>query len=324
MTRLSRHRAASLLQAMKGARVVVLGDVMLDRYLSGRVDRISPEAPVPVLRVEEERMSPGGAANVAVNVAALGGKVRLLGVVGTDPAAGELTQLLQSLDVEPEGLVPVDGRCTTVKTRVLAQGQQVVRVDREEHGAIPAQAAAALLKGVSQALEGADVLILEDYNKGVMTPQVIRGCLEAAARGGIATVVDPKRDHFFLYAGCTVFKPNAKELEGALGEALRPDDAQWMEACRSRLNTSSLLLTLGSQGMALQTNENLHVRVPALAREVYDVSGAGDTVSATVALALAAGATLMEATLLANQAASLEVAKAGVATVSPQELLDAL
>lgn len=324
MTRLSRDRVASLLQAMEGARVVVVGDVMLDRYVSGLVDRISPEAPVPVLRVERERMSPGGAANVAVNVAALGGKVRLVGVVGTDPVAGELAQLLESLGVEPGGLVPVDERCTTVKTRVLAQGQQIVRVDREDHAPLPSQAADSLLEGLSQALEGADVLILEDYNKGVMTPKVIRGCLKAATQREIPTVVDPKRDHFFLYAGCTVFKPNAKELEGALGEALRPDDATWMAACRARLDTSALLLTLGAQGMALQTNEDLHVRVPALAREVYDVSGAGDTVSATVALALAAGATFMEAALLANHAASLEVAKAGVATVSPQELLDTL
>lgn len=321
MDRLSLDRAATLLEAVRGVRVLVVGDLMLDRYISGAVDRISPEAPVPVVRVEEESSAVGGAGNVAANVAALGAACHVVGCVGRDVAGEQLRDELAALGVRTDGLVLTDERPTTVKTRILARRQQVVRVDREvETDASPALAEA-LAATVRSLADECDVLVMEDYNKGVLVPRVIQAVLAAGREAGLPTVVDPKRRNFFAFEGVTVFKPNAKELADALGEFLHPDDPDWMEATRRRMKCANLLLTLGERGMALQTPEGTPIRVPTVARSVYDVSGAGDTVTAVMAATLAAGAAPAEAAVLANHAAAVEVGKAGVATVSPGEIL---
>ncbi len=301
-------------------RVLVVGDLMLDRYVVGSVERVSPEAPVPVVRVESERAAVGGAGNVSANVTALGGSCTVVGCLGVDSEGDLVVDALAARGVSLDGVVRAPERPTTVKTRVLAQHQQIVRFDREvDHAAEPVLATR--LADMVRALAPAcDVLIVQDYDKGVLAPPVIGAILEVTGARRIPWVVDPKRRSFFAYPGATVFKPNARELGDALGAAIRPDESGWMEATRERIGCESLLLTLGDRGMALQTRGAPPVRLPAVGREVYDVSGAGDTVTAAVALALAAGATIGEAAELANHAAAVEVAKSGVQTVSPSEI----
>lgn len=320
MDRMTPERADALLAAIGRARVLVVGDLMLDRYISGVVERVSPEAPVPVVRVEEESSAVGGAGNVAANVAALGASCRVVGLAGDDASGEALRAELEGLGVRTEGIVAADDRPTTVKTRILARRQQVVRFDHErEHDASEALAGR-IADTVEELAAECDAIVLEDYNKGVLVPRVIERARDVARRRGLPSVVDPKRRNFFAYDGVSVFKPNAKELEDALGEFIHPDDPAWMEATRRRLRADHLLLTLGERGMALQTGVGAHLRIPTVARGVYDVSGAGDTVTAVVALVLAVGGTAEEAAVLANHAAAIEVGKPGVATVSPDEL----
>jgi len=322
MDGLSRARLNEILERSRELRVAVVGDVMLDVYLVGNVSRISPEAPVPVVHVTEERYALGGAANVAANVVAVGAECRLVGCVGADGAGARIGAALGELEggrVDAR-LVRVAGRPTTTKTRVVARHQQVVRFDREHAHDLPEPCATDLCDAVRAAVAGADALVLEDYNKGVLAPSVIRVALDAAAQAGIPSVVDPKFRHFMEYGGATVFKPNALELGAALGTAVRPDDDGWLEDARSRVGAHHLLLTLGEDGMALRSEGAPTFRIPTVAREVYDVSGAGDTVTAFVAVALAAGATIREAAVLANLAAGIEVGKPGVAVVTPDEL----
>jgi D-beta-D-heptose 7-phosphate kinase/D-beta-D-heptose 1-phosphate adenosyltransferase len=319
--RLTHARIEEILAAARDVKVLVVGDVMLDRYITGSVDRISPEAPVPVVRVEEEASAVGGAGNVAANVATLGAASRVVGCAGRDEAGEILRDTLASMGVHTDGLVLTDERPTTVKTRILARHQQVVRVDREVESDASEGLARALADTVASFAAESDVLVMEDYNKGVLVPLVIREALAAARRQGLPSVVDPKRRNFFQYGGATVFKPNAKELADALGDFIHADDPGWMEDTRRELECDHLLLTLGEHGMALQTGDGRHVRVPTVARDVYDVSGAGDTVTAVMAVAVAAGASASEAAMLANHAAAIEVGKVGVATVTPAELL---
>lgn len=300
-------------------RVVVLGDVMLDRYVEGATDRVSPEAPVPVVRVENEWDVMGGAANVAANVRGLGARCDLVGVAGDDEAGRALGRALAEVGVGRR-FVASPGRPTTVKTRVLAQGQQVVRVDRErddDHGERVARALVAQLEGC---LDGAGALVLADYDKGAVSAHVARAALDLAAAGGVPVVVDPKRRSFFAYAGATVFKPNRNELEHALGEAARPDDPAWMERARKRAGCRHLLLTLGAGGMALASSGGSLDRVRVVPRAVYDVSGAGDTVSAVVAVALAAGAGMGEAARWAAHGAAAGLATVGATAVTAQSI----
>lgn len=318
---LAPERVREILEAARDVRVLVVGDLMLDRYISGRVDRISPEAPVPVVRVDTESSAIGGAANVAANVVALGARCEIIGCLGEDAAGDALQRALDDAGVGTGGTVRTGDRPTSVKTRILARRQQVVRIDHEDDGDVPADVAEALEASLDRAGDDSDAIVLEDYNKGVLVESVIQAALGKARDLGIPSVVDPKRIRFFDYEGTTVFKPNAKELADALGAHLRPDDGAWMESTRRQLECENLLLTLGEKGMALQTDDGRHLRVPTVARSVYDVSGAGDTVTAVVAVALAAGATVLEAAVLANHAAAIEVGKAGVATVSPEEIL---
>jgi D-beta-D-heptose 7-phosphate kinase/D-beta-D-heptose 1-phosphate adenosyltransferase len=320
MQRLSLSRTEQILDAARGARILVVGDVMLDVYLRGAASRISPEAPVPVVRVEEEWRAVGGAANVAANVAALGAACELIGCVGADTAAARLAEELQRMGLGAEGLVIAADRPTTVKTRIMARHQQVARYDHENDDDLNEAVGTTLVARVQDRLAYVDAVVLEDYNKGLLTKSVIEGVIAAARSAGRPVIVDPKSRHFYDYRGATVFKPNQPELAAALRTRIHADDADWMEEVRQQLGCDHLLVTLGEDGMALLTADGEHVRVPTVARSVYDVSGAGDTVTAVLAVSLAAHASVIEAALLANHAAGIEVGKAGVATVSADEL----
>jgi D-beta-D-heptose 7-phosphate kinase/D-beta-D-heptose 1-phosphate adenosyltransferase len=317
-----RERVNTLLEAMRHRRVVVVGDAMLDIYLIGDVERISPEAPVPVVTVHERRYALGGAANVAANAAAIGAEVTLVAAVGDDQRGEQLRTELAAAGIRDEGVLTVSDRPTTSKTRVVARSQQLVRIDEEENAILDGNAVGDLAHRLQKALKHADAVLLEDYNKGVLAPQIIESALRVARSRGVPSVVDPKYRQFFDYKGATVFKPNRRELEAALGAAVDLEHADALPAVMARLEVDNLLLTLGPQGMALVDNRGAITRFPTQAREVYDVSGAGDTVTAWVGTALAAGATMAEAAELANYAAGIEVGKAGVAVVSPEELLN--
>jgi D-beta-D-heptose 7-phosphate kinase/D-beta-D-heptose 1-phosphate adenosyltransferase len=313
-------RVDALLERAAGVRVLVVGDLMLDRYVVGAVERISPEAPVPVVRVQGERIALGGAGNVAANATALGASCSVVGLVGSDVEGDLLLRGLAQVGVRSDGVVESPERPTTVKTRVLAKHQQIVRFDREVDEQVGALLARQIADRTAELASECDVLVVQDYDKGVLAAPVIDAILGAVAARALPWVVDPKRRSFFAYPGATVFKPNAKELEDALGGPIQPDDPAWMERVRGRLRCRHLLVTLGDQGMAIQTDEGAQLRLPTVAQGVYDVSGAGDTVTAAVAVALAAGASIGEAAALANHAAAVEVSKPGVQTVSAVEL----
>jgi rfaE bifunctional protein kinase chain/domain len=321
---ISRDRLLGLLERAKDRRVTVIGDAMLDVYLRGDVERISPEAPVPVVRVRERRYALGGAANVAQNVAAIGGRCDLVAAVGSDTGGSTLRAMLAAIDggTTPRSLVEVS-RPTTTKTRIVARAQQVVRVDEEEDADLTGAEVARVLEAIEIAVSQADALVFEDYNKGVLVPAVIQQATAWARARDIPIVVDPKYRNFFLYRGATIFKPNRRELEAALGAAVDLEHPDTLPDTLRRLGVEHLLLTLGERGMALISPNGEINRAPTVAREVYDVVGAGDTVTAYLAAILAAGGTAAEAAVIANYAAGVEVGKLGAATVSSEEVLDA-
>ena len=317
-----RDRLETLLEAAGQTRIVAVGDAMLDEYLVGDVERISPEAPVPVVRVRERRYALGGVANVAQNVIAAGAECRLIAAIGADPAGAQLGAMLGDIGVPKKGLLNV-ARPTTRKTRVVARSQQLVRIDDEEDADLTSADAARITAAIEEAMRDADALILEDYNKGVLIPVVITRAIELARAREIPIVVDPKYRHFFAYRGATIFKPNRRELESALGAEVDLEHAEAIPAAIQRLAVDHLLLTLGERGMLLASRDGSVETVATVAREVYDVVGAGDTVTAYLASILGAGGTAAEAAVIANYAAGVEVGKPGAATVTAEELLDA-
>ncbi len=312
--------------AFSGKRVLVVGDVMLDEFVWGDTYRISPEAPVPVVHVGRRTFVPGGAANVAANVVSLGGEAVLGGVVGADAAGEALRQALAERGVSAEGLLADPNRPTTTKTRILARGQQVVRVDTEKRAALDAALEAEFTAWAEQALGRADACIVSDYNKGLLSEALLRRVLAAAREAGVPAVVDPKGKDYARYRGATVVTPNTAETAEAAGSDVGGEEGLLRAArqLQAVLGGGALLVTRGSQGMSLFEPGVEPVHIPATAREVYDVTGAGDTVTSTLALALAAGQPLALAARLANHAASLVVGKAGTATVTQDELLAAL
>ena len=318
---LARERVLQLIQRVRSSRVVVVGDIMLDRYLIGDTERLSPEAPVPVVTVAERHAALGGAANVAANVAALGARCFLVGTVGDDGDGAAIRQELAVARLEDRFVLTIAGRPTTSKTRIVARGQQIVRIDDEVDSLLEGQDLARLTAAAREALADADALLLEDYNKGALSPTLILAVMEIARRRGIPIVVDPKYRQFFEYAGATVFKPNRRELESALGAAVDLKNGNVLPDVLTRLRVDNLLITLGAEGMLLVTKDGDLTQIPSIARQIFDVSGAGDTVTAWLGAALAAGATVREAAQLANYAAGVEVGKRGVATVSPEEVL---
>jgi D-beta-D-heptose 7-phosphate kinase/D-beta-D-heptose 1-phosphate adenosyltransferase len=320
--RISQDRLIALLDNAQGRRVVVVGDAMLDVYLRGDVERISPEAPVPVVKVKERKLALGGAANVANNIVAIGARCELVAAVGEDHAGATLREMLRQVRTETRSLVSV-GRPTTTKTRVVARSQQLVRYDEEEDTDLDSNEIEKLLGALKIALSEADALVLEDYNKGVLVGPVIQNAIDWAKERGIPVVVDPKYRNFFSYRGATIFKPNRRELESALGAAVDLDHPEALPSTFDRLGVEHLLLTLGERGMALISRDGEVGRVPTTAREVYDVVGAGDTVTAYLAATLAAGGSPAEAAIIANFAAGVEVGKLGAATVTRAEVIEA-
>ncbi len=316
---ISRERLQTLLDAAAGRRIAVIGDAMLDVYLRGDVDRISPEAPVPVVRVNERKLALGGAANVAQNITAIGARCEIVCAVGEDPAGARVRQMLHDVGADTRSIVRVS-RQTTTKTRVLARSQQLVRYDEEEDGDLDGDEVDSMLTAALTAVDRAHAVILEDYNKGVLTAAVIGPVIERAREGGIPVVVDPKYRNFFAYRGATIFKPNRRELESALGAEVDLEHAAALPATFERLGVEHLLLTLGEKGMALISADGEIGRIPTTAREVYDVVGAGDTVTAYLGTMLAAGGTPSEAAVIANFAAGVEVGKLGAATVATGEV----
>ena len=318
---LARARLVELLDRAQGKRVAVIGDAMLDVYLIGDVERISPEAPVPVVRVRERKYALGGAANVAANVVAIGARCNLVAAIGDDAAGATLVRMLEALGGDRRSLVTV-ARPTTQKTRVVARSQQLVRVDEEDDADLRGPDIERMREAVRASVADADAIVLEDYNKGVLVPAVIREAIDLGMARGVPIVVDPKFRNFFAYRGATVFKPNRRELESALGAELDVDHPETLPATLQRLGVEYILLTLGERGMVLFSAAGEVARVPTVAREVYDVVGAGDTVTSYLAAMLAAGATANEAAAIANVAAGIEVGKLGAATVPPDELLE--
>lgn len=311
---------ADLPRAFAGKTVLVLGDVMLDRFIYGAVDRISPEAPVPVIAVEKETAMLGGAGNVARNVAALGAKAVLIGLVGRDDAGATLRGMIDAEHGLEAELIVDPKRRTTEKVRYISGSHQMLRVDREDRGLGDSEALLAAFRG---RLASADVVVLSDYAKGVLTPEVTRGAIDAARAAGKPVIVDPKSRDLARYDGATLVKPNRKEAAEATG-IIDPSDEASEEAGAAILAMApaleAALITRGGAGMTLAARGQAPIHLPATAIEVFDVSGAGDTVAATLALAVAAGASLADAARLANLAGGLVVAKLGTDVVTAAEL----
>ncbi len=316
-----------LIERLRGRRVMIVGDVMLDHYTFGTVSRISPEAPVPVVEVNDEHYLLGGAGNVARNIVALGGEATMIGVIGDDADGRTLTGLLDQAQVRTD-LVRDDRRRTTRKTRIIAQNQQIVRVDREHTGELSQDVVGALLEKLANNGQHHDIIIVSDYGKGVIIKEVMQALRAIRQQRGpqAKILVDPKPVNYDLYAGVDILTPNAKEASEGAGLPCQGDDgpAKVGRELFRRLGCQSLLITLGARGMALFPGPDSGVRIPTFARKVFDVTGAGDTVIATLALALAAGADLLEASVLANHAAGIVVAQVGAATPTPEGLRDAI
>jgi len=322
----TRETLVARVRAMSGRTVLVVGDVILDRYLWGRATRVSPEAPVLVVDVEKDELRLGGAANVAHNVRSLGATPVLCGMLGEDTPAADCARLLAEREVDPvTGIVRDGRRRTTLKTRIIAHQQQVLRADEECRDPVQGDVREALWQRIEAALPRAEAVVVSDYGKGVVTPELLERLLPELAMRGIPTAVDPKEENFFRYRGVTVITPNLAEASQAWGRRIQGADAL-LEAgfgLRERLASGSVLITRGEEGMSLFTAEG-HTHFPTRAREVFDVTGAGDTVVATMGAALAAEASLPEACVLANHAAGLVVAHVGTAVATRSELIGSL
>lgn len=323
MSRLTRQRAQTLTASFKGKRIVVLGDMMLDEFIWGRVRRISPEAPVPVVEVERQTLALGGAGNVVSNLVALGAAPSPIGVVGDDIDAERLRYAFRTLQVGVEGLIADGSRPTTVKTRIIAHNQQVVRADRESRTPIADVIEDLVVARFESEIERADAVVVSDYSKGLLTARLLDRTLAAARKRGLTVCLDPKLRSFTHYQPVTVITPNNREASEAAGIAIE-DESSLTEAGRkllSSIDCRAVLVTRGEEGMSLFLDDGRVTHIPTVAREVYDVTGAGDTVIATLALALAAGASLEEGAVLANHAAGVVVGKVGTASLTREELL---
>jgi len=303
-------------------RVLILGDVMLDEYVWGDVRRISPEAPVPVVEVRRRTSRPGGAANVAANVAGLGGSVCLIGLTGADPEGGRLRLELEALGIPGDVLIADPSRPTTTKTRIMAHQQQVARLDAEVREPASAELESAVLGCFEEQLGRSGICILSDYQKGTITGRIAQGAIERARAAGVPVVVDPKSRDFSLYRGSTVVTPNLAEAERAANRDLNGsrDPAAIARGLLRVLDGTALLITRGADGMSLCRRGLPPAHYPAEARHVFDVTGAGDTAVGVLALGLASGLPLEEATRAANAAAGLVVGKVGTATLTADEL----
>lgn len=321
---ISKSRLEKILRQFSRKKILVFGDVGIDQYTFGKVHRISPEAPIPIVEVTEIQLKLGLASNVADNIVALNSKALLVGIVGEDAAAQQFKMLLKNTGISPQHLVVDPKRRTTLKERVVAETQQVVRIDHESAQKIEARLIQALWTKLERLVLEVDAIIIEDYAKGLVDPSLCRQLVRAAQKENVPVFVDPNlKSSPTLYQGCTMLTPNTMEAE-ALSRMKITDHASLCTAGTRILNevqSEMLLITRGREGMALFFKDQAKpVLIPTFAREVFDVSGAGDTVIATLALAFSSGATPTEAALLANYAAGVEVGKRGTATVSQHEL----
>ncbi len=333
MKRIDTQRLAGILDRFERETILVLGDVVLDEYLWGEVERISPEAPVPVVHLRDESTVLGGAGNVVRNLVALGGRCRFCSVVGDDLAGARVRSLLKDLGVDPEGLVVVDDRPTTRKSRVVARSQQVVRFDRETDAPIPARSVKALLAAIEAAIPHATAAIVEDYGKGMLAPEVLGSVMRRLHAAGIPVAVDPKASLARL-RGASLLKPNLRETEALSGVRVRhPEDLDRAVArIRQKVGPADVVVTRGAHGMTVYPGTDAGERgvvprgvdVPTVAQEVFDVQGAGDTVIAALELARRAGAPLLEAAVVANAAAGVVVGKIGTATADRDEVRELL
>ena len=319
-------RVKEILNRFREARILVVGDIMMDRFIWGKVTRISPEAPVPVVLVERETFLLGGASNVVNNIHSLGGRVSLCGVTGDDEMGQKIAKELTRKGVDIQGLMVEEGRQTTAKTRIIAHHQQIVRIDREMTDPPKSSTFRGLLRFIDDNLRHFDGIVLSDYGKGLLTKDLIRAVIHRASESKKFVMVDPKVKNFFFYRGATVITPNTAEASSAAGISITglPSLKRVGKALLKRLRCAALVITRGEEGMALFEADQEPYLVSTVAKEVFDVTGAGDTVIGTMSLAMAAGAGVREAATLANHAAGIVVGKVGTATVTREELVRAI
>lgn len=324
MIEISKNRLDELKKGFEGKRIAVIGDMMLDGYYWGDVKRISPEAPVPVLEVEEEFFRFGGAANVALNIQTLGGTPIPVGVIGYDSYGTIFSSLMKENNIEDDYIFVDDERPTTTKTRIIANNQHVVRIDKESKSNISSKIEEKLIVQLANLIDSLDGIILQDYNKGVLTPSLINKIITIANNKNILVTVDPKFDNFFDYKNVTVFKPNKKETEAVLGMKIISDEdiSSAGERLLLELNSQYILLTLGEKGIAVFEKDGTEKRMPTKARKVADVSGAGDTVISTLTIALTAGANIYEASFLANYSAGVVCGEVGIVPIEKEKLFE--
>ncbi len=324
MDKTKQERWNEVIGNFSGKTILVIGDVMLDEYIWGEVERISPEAPVPVVQVTKDSSVPGGAANVANNISSLGGRAIIAGVVGDDPAGSKLKKLLRAGKIDTRGILLDKERPTVTKSRVLAGHQQVLRIDREDTTPMRKADITRILQTVRKLAGEADGIVLEDYAKGLICQELVDEVIKIAGRNKLFVVVDPNGKNDLTYRGARIVTPNRKEAQATAGLGRKPELKDLGRALLKQWGSESVLITLGEDGMCLVESRKKPYHIPTVAREVFDVSGAGDTVVGTVALALAAGADLKEASHLANCAAGVVVGKLGTATADREEVVSAL
>ena len=322
---LSERDIQALVGGFAGKKIAVVGDLMIDRYYWGSVHRVSPEAPVPVVEVESESTRLGGAANVANNIQALGGEPMLVGLIGSDYGGNLLLEILRDQGLDTRGIVTDASRPTTIKTRVIAHNQHVVRIDNESKQDAPDHLRPLLIDAVKYNIHSIDGIIIEDYNKGTITKDLIDEVIAVAQKYNKIVTVDPKFNNFFSYKNVTVFKPNRREVEEVLGGKLRTveDVDRAGRKILEELSAENVLLTRGEEGMSLYESGGGTMHIPTNANHVLDVSGAGDTVIATLTMALAGGAGIREACSLANCAGGVVVGSVGIVPIRPDELVTA-
>jgi rfaE bifunctional protein kinase chain/domain len=318
------EKVEEILAGIKDGKILVVGDLMIDEYLWGAVTRVSPEAPVPVVGVTGETLRLGGAANVAHNIVSLGGRAELCGALGNDQMGRWLKGDLKNRKIGTRGVITLADRPTTVKTRVIAHSQQVVRVDREISDLMDKDDEELILRSVESFLDGCSCVVVSDYNKGVISPTLMKDLVPMARKRRIPVVVDPKVKHFAIYHGVTLLTPNL--LEAAAGSGIVIDSMEALVAAgreiMERLKCDSLVITRGEQGMTVFESGKEAVHIPVLTRQTFDVTGAGDTVVAVLAMALAAGFPLEEGAFAANIAAGIVVGKIGTVAVTSQQLIN--
>ncbi|MBI5731572.1 MAG: D-glycero-beta-D-manno-heptose-7-phosphate kinase [Ignavibacteriales bacterium] len=326
MMNVSFKKLNSLKNNFPGKRVAVIGDLMLDCYFWGGVSRVSPEAPVPIVEVDEEFFRLGGAMNVAYNILKLSGTPFPIGVIGNDNEGKIIRKLMKDTGISDKGIVIDPKRPTTAKTRVIADKQHIVRIDKEKTTAISPSTEKKILGLLKKELKKLDSIILQDYNKGVLTENLIKQIIKLAESANIIVTVDPKFINFFSYKNVTVFKPNRKETEDVFGIRIRTEEDITKAGFRllEQLNCKYVLLTLGEKGIALFEKGKPERRVPTIARKVSDVSGAGDTVISTLTMALSAGAEIFDAAYLANYAGGLVCQEVGIVPIELNTLFNAV